>query len=231
MTIPVGRLRPTRPALLAGVLLALFVALSLVAHHAVSGTAVDHTVLNAMIAHRSAALTAWALTVTTLFSPVGTGSLAVLAAALLWWRLGTPRPALLVLATLAGAAAASTLTKLLVGAHRPPPTVQLIAEADHAFPSGHVTGTVALLGALTVVVGHHSGRPARVVMAAATAVAAVAVGFTRLYIGVHWATDVAGGLLLGTAAVVLAHLTARRMIEPAGTDGTSATEAVPSRAA
>lgn len=226
MTIPPGRLRPTRPVLLAGVLLALFVALGLVAHHALSGTAVDHIVLDALITDRSPALTAWALTITTVFSPVGTGSLAVLAAVVLWWRLGTARPALLVVATLASAAAASTLTKVVVGARRPPPVVQLIAETDHSFPSGHVTGTVALLGALTVAVGHHAGRTARAVMAAAAALAAVAVGFTRLYLGVHWASDVVGGLLLGAAAVVLAYLAAPRMMEPASATAPSATAAV-----
>ncbi len=233
MTFPVVRARSTRTVVLAAILLAMFAVLGLVAHHARSGTALDHTVLDAMIAHRSPALTRWALAGTTLFSPAGTGVLAVVAAAVLWWRLGSPRPAMLVLAALAGAGAASTLTKIVVGAHRPPPAVQLIAETDGSFPSGHVTGTVALLGALAVVAGRYCRRSVRVASWIVTASAAVAVGFTRLYLGVHWASDVVGGLLLGATAVAVTHLAAaRRMIEPAGGSGSSAEEAaVPSRAA
>jgi len=231
MTIPANRGRPTRAALLAGMLLALFAGLGLVAHQARSGTTLDHTVLNAMLTLRSRALTTSALTITHVFSPVGTGLLAVVTASALWWRLGSPRPALVVLAALAGAGTASTLTKLVVGAHRPPPAVQLIAETDGTYPSGHVTGTLTLLGALAVVAGHQTGRTTRAVMAAFAALAAVAVGFTRLYLGVHWASDVMGGLLLGAAAVVLAHVAVERMMEPVGAAGTSATHtAVPTSA-
>lgn len=231
MTPLTVRGRPTRAVLLAGMLLALFAGLGLVAHQARSGTALDHTVLNAMLTHRSPTLTTWALIITTVFSPVGTGVLAVLAGAVVWWRSRSPRPALVVVGALAGAGAASTLTKLIVGAHRPPAAVQLIAETDGSFPSGHVTGTLALLGTLAVVVGHRSGRTARAVMAAVAALAAVAVGFTRLYLGVHWVSDVVGGLLLGAATVVLAHLAVQRMVDPVGAAGTPATQtAVPTNA-
>lgn len=219
MTIHADRRLPTTTAMLAGMLLTLFAVLGVLAHQVRSGTALDHAVLDAMVTHRSPGLTAWALTITTVFSPVGTGVLAMATAALLWWRLGSPRPPLLVLATLAGAGVASTLTKLFVGAHRPPAAVQLISETDHSYPSGHVTGTVALLGALAVVVGHRTGPVARAALGTATVLAAVAVGCTRLYLGVHWASDVLGGLLLGAAAAVLAHLAFRRMREPDGASG------------
>lgn len=201
------------------VLLAVYAVLGLLAHDVHSGTALDHAVLDAMVRHRSPGLTAWALAITTAFSPVGVGVLAVAAAAMLWRRLGSPRPAILLLAALALAFAASTLTKAIVGAHRPPAFVQLVTETDPSFPSGHVTGTVAMLGALSAVIGHHGGRMTRAILIATTLLAGVAVGVTRLYLGVHWASDVLGGLLLGAAAAVLTHLTYQRLRRQSGGDG------------
>lgn len=199
----------------------LFVILALIARHAATGTALDHAVLGAMMQHRSPALTWWAIAVTEIGSPVGVGALTLLLSAVLWRRLASPWPAVVVVGAVAGAGAVSTATKIIVGAHRPPLSVQLITETDPSFPSGHVTGTVALLGALTAVLGHHHRRPAvRAALLALSAVGAVTVALTRLYLGVHWVTDVAGGVLLGTLAAITAHLV-YRYLGPA-TTGTTA---------
>lgn len=205
-------------------LVSLFVVLALVAHHAATGTAPDHAVLEAMMQHRSPALTWWAIAVTEIGSPVGVGALTLVCCALLWRRLASPWPAVVVVGAVAAAGILSTATKIIVGAHRPPLSVQLITETDPSFPSGHVTGTVALLGALTAVLGHR--RPAvRAALLALSAVGAVTVALTRLYLGVHWVTDVVGGVLLGTLAAIAAHLV-YRYLGPA-TSATTGTTAPP----
>jgi membrane-associated phospholipid phosphatase len=204
-------------AVLVGTLLTLFTGLGVLAHHVRYGTAFDHAVLNFMVSHRNPLLTTWASAVTNVFSPVGTGAIAIIAGVVLWRRLESPRPALVVVFTLAVAGTVSTVTKLLVGAHRPAAAVQLISETDPSFPSGHVTGTVALLGALTVVVGHHTGRVARATLFTITVLAAVAAGLTRLYLGVHWADDILGGLLLGSAAAISSQFVYRRLMPREGT--------------
>jgi membrane-associated phospholipid phosphatase len=216
-------LAPTRRAAatttIAAVLLSLFAALGVIAHHAAAGTTLDHAVLAWMVNHRNPGLTSLAIAVTNAGSPVGTGVIAVVAAAVLWWRTGSPRPAVLILATLGVAGAISTLSKMIVGAHRPAQTLALVVETDPSFPSGHVTGTLALLGALAAVTGHHSGRAAHGALIALTATATALVGLTRLYLGVHWVTDIIGGLLLGAAAAVIAHFADRRMMGPTDTGG------------
>jgi membrane-associated phospholipid phosphatase len=178
-----------------------FVGLAIVAHCARHGTAVDHAVLGWMIAHRCGWLTTVAIIVTNAGSPVAVGLLTAAAAALLWRR-RSKVSAMVVVATLVVATGVSAMTKVVIGAQRPPGAVQLLPEVDPSFPSGHVTGTLALLGVGAVVLSGGRRRPIRVALAAAVAVSTVAVAFTRLYLGVHWLTDVCGGLLLGGAAVL-----------------------------
>jgi membrane-associated phospholipid phosphatase len=190
-------------ALVAASLLVAFVGLGMVAHAAAHGTGWDHAVLGWMIEHRRGWLTTVAVAITTAGSPVVMGLLAVSVAATSWWQSRSLTPGLVVVGTLALASGVSTLTKVVVGAHRPPQSVQLVAEVDPSFPSGHVTGTLALLGVIAVLVGRGRRRVARVALGAAVVVATAAVALTRLYLGVHWLTDIGGGVLLGGLAALL----------------------------
>lgn len=218
MTEPTSGPRPAPITTMVAVLWSLFVGLGFVVHRAAAGTAVDHAVLAWMVGHRTPGLTSLAIAVTTVGSPVGVAVIAVVAAGLSWWRRGSSRPAILILTTLAVAGALSTLSKIIVGAHRPSQAVQLVVETDPSFPSGHVTGTLALMGAVAVVIGHHSGRAVSGVTIVLAGVVTAAVALSRVYLGVHWVTDIAGGLLLGGSAVVLAYVAYQRMMGPSDTD-------------
>ena len=67
-----------------------------------------------------------------------------------------------------------------------------------SFPSGHVTRAVVVYGLLAFVVGRLSTRPwPRRLAPVVAAVLLVAIAFDRLYLAVHWESDVIGGLLLG----------------------------------
>lgn len=197
------RTRAIAIAAAAASFLAGFVILAVVAHLAAHGTGWDHAVLDWMIEHRRSWLTTAAIGITNAGSPVVIGLLAVAVAAALWWRSRSLMPSVVLVATLAAASAVSTLTKVVVGAHRPPQSAQLVLEVDPSFPSGHVTGTLALLGVIAVLAGRGRRRSARVALGAAVVAATVVVALTRLYLGVHWLTDIGGGLLLGGAAVLL----------------------------
>ena len=195
-----GRFGP--PVLWAAAMLLVFVDLGVAAHVAAHGTAVDHSVLAWVIDHRRGWLTTLAIAITNAGSPVAMGMFAVVAAAVLWRR-GSPMDGLIVVATLGVASGLSALTKICVGAHRPPRAVQLLLEVDPSYPSGHVTGTLALCGIAAVACGRGRSLTVRTTLACGALVATVAVACTRLYLGVHWLTDVGGALLLGGAAVIL----------------------------
>ncbi|MFE3184615.1 phosphatase PAP2 family protein [Streptomyces violascens] len=73
-----------------------------------------------------------------------------------------------------------------------------------AFPSGHalsVTVAFGLLGWLLAL--HGAGRRTRTAVLVIGAASALGVGFTRLFLGVHWFSDVVGGWLIGVAIVML----------------------------
>lgn len=170
-------------------------------------TGADAATLGWFVAHRSPAVTTTAVVVTTVGGPAGTAMIGVLAAAALSWRRRSLLPGAFLIVTVGAAAIASTVVKNILDRARPPAVTQLVAETDFSYPSGHVTGIVALVGALFVVLGtaHRSAvRTAIAVLAAAVVVTIVAV--TRLYLGVHWLSDVLGGALLGGVVVVAASL-------------------------
>lgn len=75
--------------------------------------------------------------------------------------------------------------------------------AGNSFPSGHMLRTVIVYGLLAFVIRRLSPSPALRMLALAVAIViVVVVAFDRLYLDVHWESDVVGGLLLGAIALL-----------------------------
>jgi undecaprenyl-diphosphatase len=72
-----------------------------------------------------------------------------------------------------------------------------------SFPSGHATQSLATFVALALALAVWWPRAARPLRVIAVALA-VGVGWSRVYLGVHWATDVIAGWLLAAAWVLVA---------------------------
>lgn len=116
----------------------------------------------------------------------------------------------------AGSILMTTFLKALGG--RPRPAIDPISFANgHAFPSGHVLKTVALWGLLPVVVGVFS-RSRRLWVASIWLAWLViaAVSASRIYLGVHWFSDVIGGLVAGGVVLLGADTLLRDMHRRAG---------------
>lgn len=112
------------------------------------------------------------------------------------------RLALYLVVVVLGASLLSALTKSIVGRPRPPVSARLAGVGDSAFPSGHTLQATATYAALAVVVGVVTSRAGALVVAWLCAgLVIVLVGCSRLYLGVHWLTDVLAGWALGTAWV------------------------------
>ncbi|MFD7130704.1 phosphatase PAP2 family protein [Streptomyces sp. NPDC059894] len=95
--------------------------------------------------------------------------------------------------------------KAAVGRERPRWPDPVDSAHYAAFPSGHALTATVVLGLLLWLLYRHGVRPAVWRTAVAVAVVSVAgVGLTRVWLGVHWPSDVLGGWLLGTTVVALA---------------------------
>jgi membrane-associated phospholipid phosphatase len=159
---------------------------------------IDQPTAEFLAAHRAAWLTG-AVRLATNLGAAGVLVPVTLAAGLLWrWRRGSWRPAAVLAGALGGAWVLQLSVKQLVERARPPTGLAVAHAGGFAFPSGHATDAVATYGMLAFLVAHASGR--RLPKAAAWAAAAglvVVVGLSRVYLGVHWLTDVLAGVALG----------------------------------
>lgn len=85
--------------------------------------------------------------------------------------------------------------------HRSRP-IELYSGADaFSFPSGHATLNAVLFGICAVLVAHDRSRWTKAGVFTITAIYVITIGFSRVYLGAHWMSDVLGGLLFGTAMV------------------------------
>lgn len=124
----------------------------------------------------------------------------VVPAAVWLWRVGRRRSATFVVVTAAVGGLLNWTVKLSVGRARPSFLEPVATAAGRSFPSGHAMSSTVVYGALALValpLVRGRGRRAATVGGAALLVAAV--GFSRLALGVHYLSDVAGGHVLGLA--------------------------------
>ncbi|MER6313107.1 phosphatase PAP2 family protein [Streptomyces sp. NPDC001581] len=146
-------------------------------------------------------------------------ALAAVACVLLWWRGDRERALRVALAAVVATAVQQGL-KALVGRERPVWPDPVDSAQYAAYPSGHAMTATVVCGMLLWLLPRPGSRPGSRALppplarslpawapAAGWAVAAVSVlgvGFTRVYLGVHWASDVLAGWLLGVVVVALA---------------------------
>ncbi|WP_433592098.1 phosphatase PAP2 family protein [Nocardia sp. CA-145437] len=177
-------------------------------------TRIDPGWLGWVIAHRAPDLTAIARLLSDAGDTMSMLAVALTASAVLAWRRRWNEVATVIVAT-AGAGALVLIGKHVVGRSRPPVVDHLVTETNQSFPSGHSLSSLVVLGAVVAIaVTHLRVRALRMVLVALTAGLIAAIGWSRLYLGVHWPTDILAGWLVGglwlTACLMTAHRIRRR---------------------
>jgi len=120
--------------------------------------------------------------------------------AMIWvWRRGHVRLAVFLAVTALGGGLLDTVVKEVVDRPRPSLIDPVATAHGKSFPSGHTMSSTFVYGALLLVFLPVIGRRYRPVVIGGTALLVVAIGFSRLALGVHYITDVLGGIVLGLA--------------------------------
>jgi undecaprenyl-diphosphatase len=155
----------------------------------------DEPIQRGVESRRTSGLDDFFLTVSRLGSTIPVLTLGTLAAAVTWRRCRAVGTVLLV-ATFARPLIEFTI-KALVDRDRPD-FERLVAGNGPSFPSGHVMAAIALWGLLPVVVSLYTRR--RAIWWASVGVSVLlvtSISASRVYLGVHWFSDVTAGLVVG----------------------------------
>ena len=123
--------------------------------------------------------------------------LVVGALAVVFVRRGRVNDAAVLILALGGAGVINALLKLVF--QRPRPELAFVHLETYSFPSGHAAVATATFATLAFVLGRRSGRGRTIAIAAAAIALIVLVGFSRLYLGVHYLSDVMAGTSFGLA--------------------------------
>ena len=120
--------------------------------------------------------------------------------AVFWvWRRGHTRLALFLVVTTLGGGLLDTVVKEVVARPRPSLAEPVATAHGKSFPSGHAMSSAIAYGALLMVFLPVIGRRYRRVVVGGTVLLVLAIGFSRLALGVHYISDVLGGYVLGLA--------------------------------
>ena len=119
------------------------------------------------------------------------------AAMVFTWRHNAHRLTVFLLATTLGGALVSTALKVLIDRPRPEVANPIATAFGKSFPSGHALSSTVVYGAVLLTFLPVLPSRARRPMIAATVALVLAIGVSRLMLGVHFLTDVAGGHILG----------------------------------
>ncbi|MFS8976034.1 phosphatase PAP2 family protein [Cupriavidus necator] len=130
----------------------------------------------------------------------------------LWWRRAWTA-ALYWAAALLGARACVMALKL--GMARVRPASIYTGLESYSFPSGHATSCMVTYGFLAFLMCLRQPWRVRIPVLALTVVAVAAIGVSRLYLGMHWLSDVAAGYALGLAWIALLGTAYRTLHVPA----------------
>lgn len=125
---------------------------------------------------------------------------AAIAVAVTMWRRGLRRKAVFLAAAVIGSTLLNAALKALFQRARPDYWEHLVAENSYSFPSGHAMASMSLAAALIVVAWRTRWRWATVTTGA---VYVVAVGVSRMYLGVHYPSDVLAGWAVAALWVVV----------------------------
>ena len=118
------------------------------------------------------------------------------------WLLKKKREAVFLAVALISGEVIKEFLKLLIHRLRPDTTLALIQEGGYSFPSGHALMSVIFYGMLCYFIYQtRKNKRQKIILLIATTVLVFLIGYSRIYLGVHWSSDVFAGWLIGGATL------------------------------
>ena len=115
-------------------------------------------------------------------------------------------------AAIAGGAIVSTLLKLAFARPRPDLVAHLVSVDSASFPSGHaMNSAITYLTIGTLLARAEKDRAVRIYLVGTAIGLTLVIGFSRVYLGVHWPSDVIAGWAVGASWALLCSLVARAL--------------------
>lgn len=161
-------------------------------------TVIDRPAVQWLAGHRTPGLTRLQIAITDLGSAVALTLAAVVGVAVVGWRTRSWYPLVLAVLSLGVLQLIVYAIKEIIGRDRPSPPDQVVTAAGYSFPSGHSASSLvgfALLAWLVCMLT--SNRTVWATAWVAATAGTILVGLSRVYLGVHYPSDVIGGWALG----------------------------------
>ena len=162
-----------------------------------------------LYAMRTYSVTVFAIGISQLASPVTILGLLGICFVILVHQRRLP-DALGILISVVGAYGTVAILKILIERPRPPLDMQAIIETGYSFPSGHSVAAMSMYGFLAYLLYRDTtSRTVRWLTVSVASALILLVGWSRLYLGVHYLSDVLAGFLVGAAFLYLAIIVTR----------------------
>jgi membrane-associated phospholipid phosphatase len=135
------------------------------------------------------------VTITQLGNPIVVIPVAIITLGILGWSRQKSAALMFAIACLGGAIL-NTGLKLIFTKPRPELWSRLIVETSYSYPSGHALGSMVLYGMIAYLLSQQYPKFSSIIYVAAAGLILM-ISFSRLYLGVHWPTDIIAGLGIG----------------------------------
>lgn len=150
-------------------------------------------------------LTTFSKFIAIVFEPIVVMLVSLLVAVYLYFKISKRKGVLLASTTIITGILIKFLKEIF---QRARPLNGLIQELGFSFPSGHVTMTVVFFGLMVYLFANKEHKLEAVLTAT---LVILLVGFTRMYLGVHWFTDIIGSIIIGGIVLALSIIIYKRL--------------------
>jgi undecaprenyl-diphosphatase len=159
--------------------------------------ALDELIIRALADFRSPLLNRVMMDITSLGSATVVSILTAIAAVLLIYISHNPRGAIQLAMAASGAELSVEVIKRILRRPRPEVIERLVDVAGFSYPSGHTAAVTAFFLTLAVIIGRSLGRRGRIAVHITFGVVIGLVALSRVYLGVHYPSDVVSGASVG----------------------------------